>query len=175
MSYVPQKGKPYYLRMKISLVSSAWKVRYKGIFKTIDILSTATFEDLHDIIFDLFDRYDGHLWEFIFHPKSPWNRDAFRLMSWEDEYGMDPYTTGLAWKYTLEEMELGPGSAFFYHFDMGDDWIHRIVVSSYQEAKDPDKLYVLVKSQGKVPDQYPEVDDDGYAILDDDDEEEDES
>ena len=55
---------------------------------------------------------------------------------------------------------------------MGDDWLHRFVVSSYQEAKDPDKLYVLVKSQGKVPDQYPEIDDDGNLVLDDDDDEE---
>lgn len=166
-SFTPQKGKPYRLRMKITLVSSCWKTRYKGISRTIDILSTATFEDLHDIIFDLFDRYDYHLWEFIFHPKSPWNLNAFRLLSWDDD-DMDPYSMDLAHKYTLEKMGLEPGTTFFYRFDMGDDWIHRIVVSSYQEAKDPDTLYILVKSQGEAPAQYPEIDEDGEPILDDD-------
>lgn len=172
-SYTPQKGTPYCLRMKISLVSSCWKDRYKGISRTIDIRSTATFEDLHDIIFDLFDRYDGHLWEFIFNSRSPWDQNCFRLLSWEDDEE-DPEYWGLARDYTLEKMGLGPKSTFFYHFDMGDDWLHRIVVSSYQEVRNPDALCVLVKSQGKSPDQYPELDEDGEPILDDDDDTDDE-
>ena len=50
---------------------------------------------------------------------------------------------------------------------MGDDWIHRIVVSSCQPVKDPDRLWVLVKSEGESPEQYPEIDDDGNPIMDD--------
>lgn len=172
MSYIPEKGMPYYLRMKISLFYSGWHGRHKGIYRTIDILPTATFDDLHDIIYDLYDRYDEHLWEFIFHRTSPWNRNAYRLLSWEDEFGMEPDRVGRAWEYTLADFGIGPGSAFFYHFDMGDDWIHKIVVSSYQKPKDPERLYVLVKSQGKSPAQYPEFDEDGNIIEDDEDDDE---
>ena len=65
MPYVPDGSKPYYLRLRINLLSG-FGYRYKGIYKTIDVLSTTTLEELHRIIFFLFERYDEHMWEFHF-------------------------------------------------------------------------------------------------------------
>ncbi len=86
--FTPKKGQPFCYRLKITLVSSCWKSRYKGISRTIDMLSTATFEDLHNAIFDLFDRFDGHMWQFVFGAGSPWSGNAFLLVD-PDAYAYD--------------------------------------------------------------------------------------
>ena len=65
-------------------------------------------------------------------------------------------------KKSIEWYKVGSsGQYFFYVFDYGDEWMHKITVSSYQEVKedDPDE-FRLVKAVGKIPPEYPDYDDD---------------
>ena len=174
MPYVPDGSKPYYLRLRINLLSG-FGYRYKGIYKTIDVLSTTTLEELHRIIFFLFERYDEHMWEFHFGASSPMSRSGLHICSdgemeadWLDGMGDEEEERKDCRLYTLEDLHIAPRQHFFYIFDYGDMWEHKIVVSSYQEVKeaDPD-TFRLVKSVGQVPPQYPDFDDE-------DDEDEDE-
>lgn len=142
-------------------------------YRTIDALSTNTLEDLHDEIFTLFERYDHHLWDFQFGRRRPNAPHALRFASVdtidaEREYSDEADQIRLASEVTLANLNLSPKQYFFYVFDYGDEWMHKITVSSYQEVKedDPDE-FRLVKAVGKIPPEYPD--------YDDDDEDEDES
>ena len=163
MPYVPDGSKPYYLRLRISLLEGC-REKYKGIYRTIDALSTNTLEDLHDEIFTLFERYDHHLWDFQFGGRRPNAPHALRFASEdtidaEREYSDEADQIRLASEVTLANLNLSP-KYFFYVFDYGDEWMHKITVSSYQEVKedDPDE-YRLVKAVGKIPPEYPDYDD----------------
>ncbi len=164
MPYTPDGSKPYYLRLRISLLEGNGR-RYKGIYRTVDALSTNTLEDLHDEIFDLFDRFDDHLWEFQIGGKHPYSKEARRFLSeetlkTEKELGFFRGKVLRADKTTLAHLKLVPHQHFFYIFDFGDEWIHKIGVSSYQEVKDPyPDEFVLVKSVGEAPSQYPDFED----------------
>ncbi len=163
MPYTPDGSKPYYLRLRICLLEG-FGDKYKGIYKTIDALSTTTLEDLHQEIFTLFERYDPHLWEFQFATRRPFGRSGVHIdsngnvESWtvwldldEDQHPLD---------LTLADLSLGPRQYFFYIFDFGDLWIHKISVSSYQEVKEANPApFRLVKSVGEVPPQYPDFED----------------
>ena len=51
-------------RFKISLIEYH-AVPANKLHRILDIAGNATFEDLHDLIFTAFDRYDPHLYQFI--------------------------------------------------------------------------------------------------------------
>ncbi|OUO52634.1 hypothetical protein B5F76_06805 [Desulfovibrio sp. An276] len=133
MPYVPDGSKPYYLRLCISLLEGCGE-KYKDIYRTIDALSTNTLEDLHDEIFTLFERYDHHLWDFQFGGRRPNAPHALRFASEdtidaEREYSDEADQIRLASEVTLANLNLSPKQYFFYVFDYGDEWMHKITVS----------------------------------------------
>lgn len=111
--------------LRISLLEGCGE-KYKGIYRTIDALSTNTLEDLHDEIFTLFERYDHHLWDFQFGGRRPNAPHVLRFASEdtidaEREYSDEADQIRLASEVTLANLNLSPKQYFFYVFDYGDE------------------------------------------------------
>jgi Plasmid pRiA4b ORF-3-like protein len=125
------------------------------IIRRIDILGRQTLHDLHEAIFDAFERWEEHLYEFNL-GTGPGDRSQiyFYTGDWEadDEEAGDPEMTALA------TLDLQVGRRFGYTFDMGDQWEHVIEVVATKEGTGKGTYPRLVKKIGAAPPQYPEDD-----------------
>ena len=131
----------------------------REISRRIDILGRQTLHDLHQAIFEAFERWEEHLYEFNL-GQGPADRSQMYCYTggWEtddNEAAGDPTTT------TVGALNLQVGQRFGYTFDMGDQWEHVLEVVATVEARGKGKYPRLVKKVGKAPPQYPE--DDGDA------------
>ncbi len=125
------------------------------------LLGHHTLHDLHLAIFDAFERWEEHLYEFNL-GSSPQDRSRLYFYSggWdegEDDTG-DPTTT------TLDTLDLSENQYFGYTFDMGDQWEHVIEVISIQSGAGARKgTYPRVgKTIGAAPPQYPDDDEEEF-------------
>ena len=127
------------------------KFANKPIYRMIEIRGDQTLEQLHSAIFEAFDRFDPHLYEFQFgrrpfDPKGP-------------NYGIpDPNEKrknyGDARQTTLDELNLTSESVFGYWFDFGDDWYHQVQVDRIEEAIPTVSYPRVIRRVGKSPPQY---------------------
>src|SRR3954452_7236920 len=102
--------------------------------RTIQIRGDQTLEDLHHAIFDAFDRYDEHMYEFQFgkgpmDPKEPRYGLPAALEADMDE---DNPPAGGVYRTSVESLGLEVGRSFGYWFDFGDDWWHQINVEAIE-------------------------------------------
>ena len=120
--------------------------------RTIEIRGNQTLEDLHDVIFDAFEREDEHMYEFQFkgiRPNDP-NAECYGLDQ-DDGYKGDVKTT------TIGSLDLKEGEFFGYWFDFGDDWWHSMHVEAIADNIPQGKKYPkITKRVGKSPPQYDE-------------------
>lgn len=126
------------------------------ISREILLLGHHTLHDLHLAIFDAFERWEEHLYEFNL-GSSP--QDQSRLFfyngGWdEDEDAGDPTTT------ILDELDLSESQYFGYTFDMGDQWEHVIQVISIKSRSGKATYPRIGKKVGDAPPQYPDDEDD---------------
>ena len=128
----------------------------KVVCRTIQIRGDQTLEDLHDAIFDAFDREDPHLFEFRVGGKGPMDPKAGR-------YGLpmamnDPFSStkpaGDAKCATIGSLGLEVDDAFGYWFDFGDDWWHQINVMDIKEKAGRGKYPKVTQRVGESPPQY---------------------
>jgi len=131
------------------------------ISRVIQIRGDQTLEDLHDAIFDAFDREEEHMYEFQF-GEYPMDRKAARyVMPTDDELGFDdgeapsPQSVDLT---TLASLNLKVGRSFGYWFDYGDDWWHQIDVVAIDDKVPRGKFPKVAKKVGKSPPQYADPD-----------------
>ena len=126
------------------------------ISRTIQIRGDQTLEDLHEAIFDAFDREEEHMYEFQIGGKGPMDPKARR-------YGLDGGDDGLASEgkqagnvqsTTIGSLGLKVNDAFGYWFDFGDDWWHQINVVAIEEKAGRGKFPKVIKRVGKSPPQY---------------------
>ena len=123
------------------------------IRRDIEIRGDQTLADLHWAIFDAFDREDEHLYEFVL-GKTPRDRTAVRYGIMVDTGGDDEE----ACETLIGDLGLNLRRAFWYMFDFGDSWWHRIEVLKIA-APEPKKRYPrITERQGKSPPQYPDGD-----------------
>jgi hypothetical protein len=134
------------------------------ISRTIQIRGDQTLEELHLAIFDAYDRYDEHLYEFQF---GEWrqNRGAPRYV--HPDAADDDDIAGLADETSIESLGLSVGRIFRYWFDFGDDWWHQLQVKAIDESTPDGEYPKIVDRIGKSPPQYPD-----YEDEDEDDEDE---
>jgi hypothetical protein len=149
--------------LKVSLIGRP------RLYRMIETSENATLKDLHDAIFDAFDRYDPHLYSFFLTRKDTksvrtiYNAPEFtHPKNTKDFIGFGPPKRSAA-KTRIGDLALAEKDVFHYLFDFGDDWWHRIRVENVEEAPDGHKFVNVVKAVGKAPDQYPDYDeeDDG--------------
>ncbi|MCE9567740.1 MAG: plasmid pRiA4b ORF-3 family protein [Planctomycetes bacterium] len=142
-------------------VSRSFLKKKSGISRLIEIRGDQTLEDLHNTIFDAFDRDDEHLYEFQL-GQSP--KDPHGPTYGSRELGEDQ--SGVASETTIDSLRLRVGRSFGYLFDFGDNWWHQVNVEAIEDKVPDGKFPKVTKRIGKSPQQYPDEEDHG----DDDDE-----
>jgi hypothetical protein len=127
------------------------KFANKRISRVIEIRGDQTLDQLHNAIFQAYDRWDEHFYEFQFgkrpfDPKGP-------------KYGVSnprkrKQADGDARKTKLDDLGLQPGRGFGYWFDFGDDWYHQVQVERIEKAIPTVTYPRVIKRVGKSPPQY---------------------
>ncbi len=123
----------------------------KVINRVIEIRGDQTLEQLHDAIFQAYDRSDPHLYEFQF-GKRPMDPDG-------PNYGVgdgSPAKKGRGDARTtkLDDLGLNRERVFGYWFDFGDDWFHQVQVERIEQAIPTVTYPRVIKRVGKSPPQY---------------------
>jgi len=127
-----------------------------AISRTLEARGDHSLADLHCAIFDAFDRYDEHLYEFQFGGKRPMDPEARRYgppMAMVDPFG-ETEGSADAERTTLDSLGLKIGDVFGYWFDFGDDWWHQINVLAIAEGAPRGKLPKVTRRVGESPPQY---------------------
>jgi hypothetical protein len=134
----------------------------KSIWRRIALRANQTLDDLHEAIFDAFDRDDEHLYSFYFPQPGAKGRARMRdAVEYACPFSCDdPENEPLrnAAKTTLNRLSLQPGQAFLYLFDYGDNWLHEITVEETNAPADEGDYPRILESRGKSPPQYPDLD-----------------
>jgi hypothetical protein len=140
------------------------KVNLKGnrrVWRSILLRGDQTLNDLHEMIYLAFDRYDEHLYSFYF-PKAPARQNRFGLQPKEyaspislDEPNLfDEQQRFNAARTTLNELKLKIDQTFEYLFDFGDMWWHELKVIGIEPIDPEAKLPIIVERRGESPQQY---------------------
>jgi len=143
--------------------------------RVIRMRGKQTLEELHWAIYDAFNRdEEDHLYEFTFPMK---RRDRNPIRYGPPPGGMFSGFTGLdgaghSDRKTLDGLDLHPRQVFYYEFDFGDGWQHKIKVVSIRNEVPDEKYPVVVERIGESPPQYADWDEDEYEGEEGEDEEE---
>lgn len=126
----------------------------KQIRRVIEIRGDQTLEQLHQAIFQAYDRWEDHMYEFQFGKRPydpagpnygvPDSKPAKKGKKGEN----DARTT------TLDDLKLKPNRVFGYWFDFGDDWYHQVELERIEKAIPTVTYPRLIKRVGKSPPQY---------------------
>jgi hypothetical protein len=155
--------------LSVKLISGpmldSFRKKNKTIRRVLLCHTEHTLEILHDAIYEVFERFDPHLYEFQLDTKKPFDKPG-RIYTINPKHlgppvwGMDPPSAGYVNETTLGALGLKPGDTFLYWFDFGDDWWHEIeVLENAPDAPAPGLPLVQDHlSKGDIPPQY--LDDD---------------
>ncbi len=130
------------------------------ISRTIQIRGDQTLEDLHQAIFDAFDRTDEHMYEFQF-GEGPMDPKGARYVlpgAFETAKGEENPPVGRVDRTRIDSLGLEVGRSFGYWFDFGDDWWHQINVEAVEDEVPIGKFPSVRKRVGKSPPQNAEED-----------------
>jgi len=135
--------------------------RDKKVWRKIAIRGGQTLQDLHDVIYDAFDRDDEHLYSYYipaFLAKSRTNKVMRTAKEYTHPYSLsgdmfDNEASNAA-ETSIESLYLSTGQKFFYIFDFGDSWWHEITVEETNGTPDGEKYPRIVQRQGESPPQY---------------------
>ena len=134
----------------------------KSVWRRIALRGTQTLDDLHEAIFDAFDRYDEHLYSFYF-PK-PGSKGRARIRDAE-EYTCSYAADELGAKSTevkLKSLGLTPKRKFHYLFDFGDEWWHEITVEQTDGPAEKGEYPRVLEKHGASPPQYPDLEEEEW-------------
>lgn len=134
----------------------------KSVWRRIALRGTQTLDDLHEAIFDAFDRDDEHLYSFYF-PK-PGSKGRARIRDAE-EYTCSYAADELGAKSTevkLKSLGLTPKRKFHYLFDFGDEWWHEITVEQTDAPAEKGEYPRVLEKHGASPPQYPDLEEEEW-------------
>jgi hypothetical protein len=124
------------------------------ISRKIQIRGNQTLADLHQAIFDAYDREDEHLYEFQF-GKRTHEGPMYRRRMPPSTFGFEEEADiGIAEDTRLDSLGLNVDRAFGYWFDFGDDWMHQINVVAIDAAAPKGKYPKVISRVGASPPQY---------------------
>lgn len=127
------------------------------VIRTIEIRGDQTLADLHEIIFEAFDREEEHLYEFQLKGRGPNDPEADRYglaMALQDDFG-SPVAGDVA-ETQLGALGLEAEESFGYWFDFGDDWWHQVQVMAITEPQPQFNYPRITQRIGASPPQYAE-------------------
>ncbi|MFC1782260.1 plasmid pRiA4b ORF-3 family protein [Planctomycetota bacterium] len=136
----------------------------EDIWRRIAIRGGQTLDDLHEAIFKAFNRFDEHLYSFYFPPPgSGSSQNLWSMVKKSTEY-THPYHLEESFgrerkrynaqKTTIESLPLKPRRVFWYLFDFGDEWWHKIVTEKCDEKPNSGRYPRILEKKGKSPPQY---------------------
>lgn len=137
----PSAPPPTVYRFKVSLRGQ------KNVWRTIDVLSNQTLEDLHYAIQDAFGWDDDHLYAFFLSGKA-WDRSTEYIRP----EGCGPGARSALVR--LDRLGLRPRQRFLYIFDFGDELRHDIQVDKADLPPDGGVYPRIVEVHGQAPPQY---------------------
>jgi hypothetical protein len=127
------------------------KFTRKEIRRVIEIRGDQTLEELHEAIFQAYNRWEHHAYEFQF-GKRPHDPDGPRYG------GPSPKPRkkrdGNAGTTRIDDLNLKPERVFGYWFDFGDDWYHQVQVDRIEKAIPTVNYPRVIKRVGQSPPQY---------------------
>jgi len=133
------------------------------IWRRIAIRAGQTLDDLHETIFKAFNRFDEHLYSFYLPPPGKQSKYLNTVIKKSTEY-THPYNQkeSFGWgrkmhnaeKTAIESLDLKPGRVFWYLFDFGDEWWHKIVTEKCSEKSPSGRYPRILEKKGKSPPQY---------------------
>lgn len=135
------------------------------IWRRIAIRGGQTLHDLHDLLYEAFDRYDEHLYSFFvpFRPQKTRPRHIYdKAVEYTHPYNFaeqggekDFYDAS---RTSIESMGLKEKQRFYYLFDFGDEWWHVLTVEKTAETPDEGEYPRILEREGQSPEQYPDED-----------------
>jgi len=137
----------------------------KRTYRNIEILESQSLHDLHESIFNAFDRYDEHLYSFYITREAIRNpRNIINYPEYTDPINLEDNSIYGSFfdddkKHNAHEMKIGElninvKDKIYYLFDFGDMWWHELTLSEIGAA-DKSKIYPKIKKKiGESPDQY---------------------
>lgn len=140
-------------------VTEEFVKRNPVVSRTIEIRGDQTLADLHQIIFQAFDREEEHLYEFQLKGEGPADPQAERYISPSalgdaEEFEAD----GTSTETTIASLDLEVDEPFGYWFDFGDDWWHQINVIGIKEEIPQGRYPRIIARVGESPPQYADFD-----------------
>jgi hypothetical protein len=138
----------------------------KSIWRRIAMRGDQSLDDLHEAIFEAFDRYDEHLYSFYFPRLGAKGRARLRdaieytaPFAFEEPGPFGNEGLGNAAESTLASLGLKPRQTFFYLFDFGDSWWHEATVEEIKTSGEKGRYPRMIEKHGESPPQYPDIDD----------------
>jgi len=155
-----EQGKPQLYTLAVFLLSGpiteAFGKKNPEISRTIQIRGDQTLEDLHNAIFNAYDRFDAHMYEFQL-GKRAMEGPRYVLPEAVGDADEEP-AAGLVNETTIESLGLKKDRCFGYWFDFGDDWWHQIEVEAVEPNVPAGQYPKITKRVGKSPPQYLDTD-----------------
>jgi len=150
-------------------ITNAFAKKNPSVVRTVAIRGSQTLKDLHDAIFEAFDRFDQHMYEFQVGGKRPMDPKARRYVlpgamgaqSFDDEKPAGDVT-----RTTINSLGLDVDEPFGYWFDFGDDWWHQVTVNAIHDEVPPGRYPKVTNRIGESPPQYIDPDEDGEDEVD---------
>jgi hypothetical protein len=122
------------------------------IWRTLDVMSDVSLDELHGVIQAVFGWEDRHLHRF--HPTpDPYTSDLEMIINVGDE---DEGEEGIPeWTLTLDRLLHEPGDSWYYTYDFGDNWTHLITLESthHPAADSPRAFASRVNGEGQLKTQ----------------------
>lgn len=112
------------------------------IWRQVEVPTSVTLKGLHDIVQAAMGWWDYHLWEFTI------GQRRYGLPMDED-WGTAPRTD--AAKVRLREVLTPRKTTITYHYDFGDDWEHRLVLTGIRQGEPGIGYPRYVGGEGNAP------------------------
>ncbi len=140
------------------------------VSRTIQIRGDQTLEDLHQAIFEAFEREEEHMYEFQLGKdmEDPNPRRYVLPTDMEGPLSGPDRPAGLVTNTAIGSLGLKLEQSFGYWFDFGDDWWHQVSVVAIDEKAPPGSFPRVAEQVGQSPPQYPEWDEDEDEDFDED-------
>ena len=137
----------------------------KRIWRRIEIPGNQSLDQLHETIFDAFDRHDPHMYSFYLTKPGSKARDRFaNAPEYTHPYAVEENSS---WGYKklhdaaetrISDLNLKVKEKFEYLFDFGDDWLHEITVEKVLDIFPKGNYPKITEKKGESPPQYQEYD-----------------